>query len=64
MSSRDCIGKDACSLVGNTPMIYLNRVVDGCKAKVGEYFCIIFLRSNFLFSGKAGISKSSFVGEG
>ncbi|KAH7699093.1 Protein CYSL-1 [Aphelenchoides avenae] len=34
MASRDCIGDDACSLVGNTPMIYLRRVSEGCKAKV------------------------------
>ncbi|KAI1724307.1 pyridoxal-phosphate dependent enzyme domain-containing protein [Ditylenchus destructor] len=34
MASRDCIGEDATSLVGNTPMIYLNRVTDGCKAKI------------------------------
>lgn len=34
MASRDCIGGDACSLVGNTPMIYLRRVSEGCKAKV------------------------------
>jgi cysteine synthase A len=35
MASRDCIGEDASSLIGNTPMIYLRRVVDpDCKAKV------------------------------
>jgi cysteine synthase A len=35
MASRDCIGEDASSLIGNTPMIYLRRVLDPeCKAKV------------------------------
>jgi hypothetical protein len=36
MASRDSIGADMCSLVGNTPMVYLNRVTDGCKARIGE----------------------------
>lgn len=35
MASRDCIGEDASSLIGNTPMIYLRRVVDPeAKARV------------------------------
>uniref|UniRef100_A0A915CNM3 Cysteine synthase n=1 Tax=Ditylenchus dipsaci TaxID=166011 RepID=A0A915CNM3_9BILA len=34
MASRDCIGEDACSLIGNTPIIYLQRVTEGCKAKI------------------------------
>jgi len=34
MASRDCIGADVCSLVGNTPMIYLNSVTDGCQARI------------------------------
>ncbi|KAI6191435.1 Cysteine synthase [Aphelenchoides bicaudatus] len=35
MAARDCIGEDASTLIGNTPMIYLRRVLDSdCKARV------------------------------
>jgi len=34
MASRDRIGADACDLIGNTPMVFLNRVTEGCKAKI------------------------------
>ncbi|KAL3087459.1 hypothetical protein niasHT_023707 [Heterodera trifolii] len=34
MASRDEIGQTVCDLVGNTPMVYLNKVTDGCAAKI------------------------------
>jgi cysteine synthase A len=34
MASRDLIGEDACSLIGNTPIVYLNNVTKECKAKI------------------------------
>lgn len=40
---REYIAKDACSLIGNTPMVYLNNVCAGSKAKIGIKFL------NFMF---------------
>ncbi|KAL3093556.1 hypothetical protein niasHS_006196 [Heterodera schachtii] len=34
MASRDGIGSDGCALIGNTPMVYLNKVSKGCAAKI------------------------------
>lgn len=35
MANRDRIGRDACDLIGNTPMCYINRVIDEkCTARV------------------------------
>ncbi|KAL3117684.1 hypothetical protein niasHT_010242 [Heterodera trifolii] len=34
MASRDEIGQTVCDLVGNTPMVYLNKVTNGCAAKI------------------------------
>ncbi|KAE9550613.1 hypothetical protein FO519_006184 [Halicephalobus sp. NKZ332] len=41
MADRNSIAEDACQLIGNTPMVYLRRVSEGCKAKIAvklEYF--------------------------
>uniref|UniRef100_A0A1I8A9X1 Cysteine synthase n=1 Tax=Steinernema glaseri TaxID=37863 RepID=A0A1I8A9X1_9BILA len=34
MASRDCIAEDACQLIGNTPMVYLRKVVGNAPARV------------------------------
>ena len=34
MASRNEIGEDACGVIGNTPMVYLNKVTKGCGAKI------------------------------
>ncbi|TKR72403.1 hypothetical protein L596_019850 [Steinernema carpocapsae] len=34
MASRDCIAEDACHLIGNTPMVYLRKVVGDTKGRV------------------------------
>ncbi|KAI6210443.1 hypothetical protein M3Y96_00328800 [Aphelenchoides besseyi] len=32
---KECIAEDACGLIGNTPMVYLRRVIDrDCKARI------------------------------
>jgi cysteine synthase A len=41
MADRNSIGENALSLIGNTPMIYLQNVSKDCKAKIAvklEYF--------------------------
>uniref|UniRef100_A0A7E4VGR7 Cysteine synthase n=1 Tax=Panagrellus redivivus TaxID=6233 RepID=A0A7E4VGR7_PANRE len=41
MADRVSIANDATELIGNTPMVYLRKVSDGCKAKIAvklEYF--------------------------
>ena len=41
MADRESIGSDVTQIVGNTPMIYLNKISKDCKGKVAiklEYF--------------------------
>lgn len=58
MASRDSIGENACSLIGNTPMVFLQKVSQGCKAKIGTFFLLIFI-----FSCKIGIYESGLFGK-
>uniref|UniRef100_A0AC35GIX4 Tryptophan synthase beta chain-like PALP domain-containing protein n=1 Tax=Panagrolaimus sp. PS1159 TaxID=55785 RepID=A0AC35GIX4_9BILA len=57
MADRESIGTDIIDLVGNTPMVYLNKVSKGCKGKVAiklEYY-------NPACSIKDRISKSMIL---
>jgi len=41
MASRDTIGQDVTCIIGNTPMVYLNKISQGSKAKIAiklEFF--------------------------
>ena len=40
MASRDTIAENATGLIGNTPMVYLNKIGDGLPGRVGTYFGI------------------------
>ena len=33
---RKGIANNACELVGNTPMVYINKVASGCGARIGN----------------------------
>lgn len=37
MADRNSIAEDACDLIGNTPMVYLRRVSEGSKARIGKF---------------------------
>jgi cysteine synthase A len=57
MADRESIGSDVTDIVGNTPMVFLNKVSKGCKGKVAiklEYF-------NPACSVKDRISKSMIL---
>uniref|UniRef100_A0A914XTW3 Tryptophan synthase beta chain-like PALP domain-containing protein n=1 Tax=Panagrolaimus superbus TaxID=310955 RepID=A0A914XTW3_9BILA len=57
MADRDSIGSDITDIIGNTPMVYLNKISKDCKGKVAiklEYF-------NPACSVKDRISKSMIL---
>jgi hypothetical protein len=46
-TSRIC--ENAIDMVGNTPLVYLNKVTKGLDAKIGKFF-FDFIVTNFVFS--------------
>lgn len=45
----DQIGENICSLIGNTPMVYLNKLTKDCVAKVGKTQIIKFFSNSSIF---------------
>lgn len=38
------IAETVCGAIGNTPLVYLNKVAAGCKAKVGTYLLDLYIK--------------------